>query len=830
VRRRASRGRTARACLAALLLAAATPAVAARATGAPARAADAVAAIFVDGRGNGHGIGLGQWGAYGYAVDHGWSSTQILDHYYGGTVAGTAPAGDVEVRLMALDDRQTAVVHDRSRLVVDGVGGGPWAAVVAREVAPGSHAVWARGGPPACPGAADALAGWSLVATGRTSVTIRTADDTSASTDPADLVAVCEPGGRVRSYRGAIRRVEGTAGEDRTVNVVPLEQYLRAVVASEVSPSWAAHGGGRGVHALRAQAVAARSYVLAERRWSYAGTCDLTCQRYPGAAHRTALGGAYTLVEHPATDSAVAATAGQVRRVGSATGPIALTMYSASTGGRTAPSTLAFPAVDDLGDATAANPHRRWSVTVPASTIERAWPSIGALSAVEVTARDGGGEWGGRATSVRLTGTAGTVVVTGERFRSTTALRSTWFSIGAASPPAPPPAPAPDPGPPAAPAPPPGPVTCGDPGTAAPPVDGAVPARLRTIDPVRLLDTREGPAMPLGAGCTIVVRTAERSAASHGATAVAVNVTTVDTRADGFVTAYPCGIRRPFTATVQPVVGRIVGGAAIVPIAPDGTLCLYANVTTHVVVDLFGVFAPDAPGRFEPVEPERRFDTRPRRTPLAAGQVVRVPVGRPGATAAALTVHALDAAADGFVTAWPCDSPRPFVSAANVMAASSVTNHVEVAVGPSGDVCLFVNAPMHVAVDLSGWYGPAGSTDLHAVTPFRVADTREAVGIASRLVRLSDRALTLAGTGGPGGVPPRARAVAAQVTAVDPASSAYLTVHPCRTPVPGLSMLRVDRMRNAAVLVTGVLDGAGRWCVTASAATDLVVDVTAWFG
>ncbi len=38
---------------------------------------------------------MSQWGAYGWAVDHGWSRDQILDHYYGGTVpGGTDPNGD----------------------------------------------------------------------------------------------------------------------------------------------------------------------------------------------------------------------------------------------------------------------------------------------------------------------------------------------------------------------------------------------------------------------------------------------------------------------------------------------------------------------------------------------------------------------------------------------------------------------------------------------------------------------------------------------------------------------------------------------------------------
>ena len=88
---------------------------------APPRADDV--AVVLDGHGNGHGVGLSQWGAYGYAVDHGWSSAQILDHYYGGTVAGTVPLDTtIGVRLQRLDDQQTAVVSATGRC--GGRGGG----------------------------------------------------------------------------------------------------------------------------------------------------------------------------------------------------------------------------------------------------------------------------------------------------------------------------------------------------------------------------------------------------------------------------------------------------------------------------------------------------------------------------------------------------------------------------------------------------------------------------------------------------------------------------------------------------------------------------------
>ena len=63
-----------------------------------------IVAVVIEGTGNGHGRGLSQWGAYGYAVDHGWDWRQILEHYYGGTRAGTITGGSrIEVRLLAGD-------------------------------------------------------------------------------------------------------------------------------------------------------------------------------------------------------------------------------------------------------------------------------------------------------------------------------------------------------------------------------------------------------------------------------------------------------------------------------------------------------------------------------------------------------------------------------------------------------------------------------------------------------------------------------------------------------------------------------------------------------
>ena len=65
----------------------------------------------------------------------------------------------------------------------------------------------------------------------------------------------CRPDGSVRSYRGTIQVVNGTAGENRTVNLVALDDYVRGVVTSESPAYWGGPTGtGPGMNALAAQA------------------------------------------------------------------------------------------------------------------------------------------------------------------------------------------------------------------------------------------------------------------------------------------------------------------------------------------------------------------------------------------------------------------------------------------------------------------------------------------------------------------------------------------------------------------------------------------------
>lgn len=379
--------------------------------------AQAAAGLTVTGHGFGHGRGMGQWGALGYAVQSNWTAGQILGHYYGGTSAGTVPASTMTVRLTNRDGAETIVLQQKGNLAtsVGGIRGVP--AVRIALVAPGRFALFTG---PGCAGP------WTEVGSGWSAPSV-TVSPTAPSDNPADLLANCEAGG-VRWVRGDLRAVDDN-GTQRTVNALDVDSYLRGVVPRESPASWGDLGSVRpdtgapqGLEALKAQAVAARSYALAENRWPYAKTCDTTaCQVYAGRAYQPT-GGSLTSLEDPRSDRAIAATAGQVRLLG---GAVARTEFSASTGGYTAGGT--FPAVPDAGDAYPANPWNSWTRTIDAGTVEAAFGARD-LRNVVVLSRNGLGADGGRVLQVRFDFAGASFTKTGAQVRAMLGLPSDWFT------------------------------------------------------------------------------------------------------------------------------------------------------------------------------------------------------------------------------------------------------------------------------------------------------------------------------------------------------------------------------------------------------------------
>jgi hypothetical protein len=459
--------------------------------------------------------------------------------------------------------------------------------------------------------------------------------------------------------------------------------------------------------------------------------------------------------------------------------------------------------------------------------LQQAYPSIGTFEQLLVTARNGHGEWGGRVLAATVSGSAGAVQVTGDQLRVALGLKSNWFRVrgtGDAPPTTVPPTTVPP-----TTVPPPG-ASAGCGALVAPPLDAGedmASAGFVPMAPSRVVDTRDGTGGHRGqvpAGCTLVVRTGHA-----GASAAAINVTAVRSAAIGFVTAYRCGRSRPFTSVLQPVAGGTVGGAAVVPLDASGQVCLYASVSTDLVVDLTGVFRPSDGFGFSTIDPLRRLDTRGT-VELPAGSTTEVAVVGAGgvpadAVAAALTVHAISARDRGWATIYPCSAERPLVSSINVAAGGTVANHLEVALSGNGRVCVYVSVSMHLALDVTGWYGIDAPDRYTVVQPTRVGDSRIGLGFAGRQPAGGTSQVTLRGATVPSG----ATAVIAQVVAVRPAATGFLTVHPCLPSVPAVSMNRYAAGTNVAAAVNGRLSASGAWCFRTSAATDIVIDVTGYF-
>ena len=434
----------ARRCVAASAVLAATIGGAVSAS-APGVSADPLppTAIVVRGHGYGHGRGLSQYGALGWATKFSKTWQEILAFYYdNGHVlsalvdsdAKLLPGRNMTVRLQAQDGVNTSVISDNGTLTWVGREG-RYSGLVAVPTGRNTYSVYGSATPvcavSSVPSAyakiADNVAGPVDFATLNGSL------PTAAA--PTELAGVCVPpdstyrNGRIRYYRGTIRAVNDGNGNKRTVNIVNVEDYLRGVVPRESPAGWGDQAGGLGMNALRAQAVAARSYSVSEARYSFAKTCDTQdCQVYGGAATRTVGGSTPAVLEDPRTDRAVAETATIVMR--NAAGAVARTEFTSSNGGRTAGGT--FSAKTDDGDVIADAQLQSWTRIIPAADMQKKYPAIGVLTSV-VTEHDGlGGEWNGYATSVTISGTAGVVTRKAWDFRSDWDLNAPWYDTSSA--------------------------------------------------------------------------------------------------------------------------------------------------------------------------------------------------------------------------------------------------------------------------------------------------------------------------------------------------------------------------------------------------------------
>lgn len=208
-----------------------------------------------------------------------------------------------------------------------------------------------------------------------------------------------------RGYRGRLQVLVGSSAL-QAVNHVPLEAYLPSVVASEMPASWPQA-------ALRAQAVAARTYALRQRKPAAAFDVSATVlsQVYKGVE-----------VETPSTRQAVVSTRGQVLMFGSG---LANTVFHSSAGGSTENSgdlwSQQLPYLVSVPDFDQHSPVHAWQLRLEPEQLQKAFGEIGGAQRIDVLATTGSG----RVRQARVTGPAGTLVLTGAQLRSRLGLRST---------------------------------------------------------------------------------------------------------------------------------------------------------------------------------------------------------------------------------------------------------------------------------------------------------------------------------------------------------------------------------------------------------------------
>ena len=217
-------------------------------------------------------------------------------------------------------------------------------------------------------------------------------------------------------YKGSLV-IERNSNGLNLINKVDVEEYLKGVLKSEMSPTWPKE-------ALKAQAVLARTYTLAGKRHGSYDLCDEThCQVYRGTAG-----------ESPNITQAVNETKGQILTYG---GAPAQTFFFSDSGGMTTSSEAvwggAIPYLKPKADPVpSGSPNKTWQTQLTmaqiGSKLNAAGAGVGTLKSLRPYKRDKSG----RIEQIELKGSAGTKIISGDKFRNAvgaSVVKSTLFEF-----------------------------------------------------------------------------------------------------------------------------------------------------------------------------------------------------------------------------------------------------------------------------------------------------------------------------------------------------------------------------------------------------------------
>jgi alpha-tubulin suppressor-like RCC1 family protein len=379
--------------------------------------------------------------------------------------------------------------------------------------------------------------------------------------------------------------------------------------------------------------------------------------------------------------------------------------------------------------------------------------------------------------------------------------------------------------------------------------------------PARVLDTRiggstiDGAQQGLGAlapNTVLELPLAGRGPISPSVAAVALNVTVTGPTGAGYLTVWPCGTAQPIASNLNFVSGQTIANLTIAKIGIGGKVCLaVSGASAHVIADYNEQYSfLDAPLRALP--PFRLLDTRPGGSTIdglqqgdglvSASTVLRLPILNRGGSGSntsgsdtnliVLNVTVTGATGPGYLTVWPCGTAQPNASSLNYLTGDTIANLVVTKPGIDGTVCISPSqSATHVLADLAAINAPGSSRPITARTPDRILDTR--LGAATVDALLAGGGLVPANT--VISLPVRGRvdvgndvtSAILNVTITGPLSDGYLTVWPCGQLQPNASNINFVRGQTIPNSVITRLGGQGRVCLTASADTHMVADLTA---
>jgi hypothetical protein len=367
-------------------------------------------------------------------------------------------------------------------------------------------------------------------------------------------------------------------------------------------------------------------------------------------------------------------------------------------------------------------------------------------------------------------------------------------------------------------------------------------------------DEREERFGPIPGGSTRAIPVAGRVGLPTTVKSVVLTVAVITPGNGGYLTVYPCGAPRPLASSMNFSKGVTLANTVIAKLgsggANDGKVCVFANTATNVLVDVSGSLSTAAYSALP--APQRIVDSRipngdtadeqqERFGPIPGGSTRAVPVagrvGLPGDVEnVVLTVAVIAPPSSGYLTIFPCGSPRPLASSLNFTKGVTLANTVITKLGTSGasdgKVCIFANTATNVAVDVSGSITSAAYAALPA--PQRIVDSRIPNGDTADeqqerfgpIPAGTTRAVPVAGRVG---LASNVEKVVLTVAVITPPSSGYLTIFPCGSPRPLASSLNFTKgttLANTVITKLGTSGpSAGKVCIFANAATNVIVDV-----